>query len=98
MFIAFYLQKYLQNKSWFLYGIWLYYAKREIPVSKTKKIKIMQKVEQGEMFKTLREWAEEGLLFDQLPDFLSFCGEENHKATDVVSYVEFLTLKEKFEA
>ena len=58
----------------------------------------MQKVEQGEMFKTLREWGEEGLLFDQLPKFLSFCGQEDRKATDVVSYAEFLTLKEKFEA
>ena len=59
----------------------------------------MQKVEQGEMFKTLREWAEEGLLFDKQPSFLDFCSrEEGYKATDVVSYAQFLIFKEKFEA
>jgi len=54
-----------------------------------------------EQQKSLRDWAEEGLMFDEVQRFLKFCKDDDkevHKATEIVSYTEFLTLKERFEA
>jgi hypothetical protein len=56
-----------------------------------------KKIDLGEQFKSLRQWAEELLNNDDFPRFLDFCKWEN-KPTDMISYAEFLTLKEKFEA
>ena len=57
----------------------------------------MEKSDLGERFQALRDWANEGLMFDDVPRFLRFCEDEDYKATDVVSYTSFLVLKEKFE-
>ena len=51
-----------------------------------------------DQFKSLCEWAEEQLFSDEVSRFLQFCRGECHEATDVISYTEFLTLKEKFES
>ena len=51
-----------------------------------------------EEMKLLYEWAEESLFVDEVTRFLHFCKDEGKEATDILSYVEFLTLKEKFES
>ena len=56
------------------------------------------KVELGDQQKSVYEWAEELLFSDDVPQFLGFCKQVFYEATDVISYTEFLTLKEKFEA
>jgi hypothetical protein len=56
------------------------------------------KVELGDQQKSVYEWAEESLFSDDVPQFLGFCKQAFYEATDVISYTEFLTLKEKFEA
>ena len=70
-------------------------------ILKQKKGKIMPKkkrIDQCDQQKALYEWAEEALFFDDVPQFLGFCKQAFYEATDVISYTEFLTLKEKFEA
>ena len=56
------------------------------------------KLELGDQQKQLYEWAEEQMFADDVPQFLGFCKQSFYEATDVISYTEFLTLKEKFEA
>ena len=70
-------------------------------ILKQKKGKIMPKkkrIDQCDQQKALYEWAEEALFFDDVPQFLQFCRQDMYEPTEVVSYSEFLTLKEKFEA
>ena len=60
-----------------------------------------QLLELAEQKKPLYEWAEglnEGK--GEVSRFLDFCkhDEEIHEATDVITYSEFLVLKERFEA
>lgn len=59
-----------------------------------------QPLELAEQKKPLYEWAEglnEGK--GEVSRFLDFCKhEEIHEATDVITYSDFLVLKEKFEA
>lgn len=47
--------------------------------------------------KQLYKWAEEGLAINQVSNFLKFCKNDNHEATEMVTYAEFLILKAKFE-
>lgn len=46
-------------------------------------------------FKPLRQWTEELLKFDDFTRFLDLCKWEK-KPRDIISYTEFLTLKEKY--
>jgi hypothetical protein len=48
--------------------------------------------------KQLYKWAEEGLAINQVSNFLKFCKNDNHEATEMVTYAQFLTFKEKFES
>ena len=56
------------------------------------------KSELGEQQKQLYEWAEEQLFSDDVHQFLGFCKQSFYEPTDVISYHEFLVLKDKFEA
>ena len=75
-----------------------------INICKIKKPKIMKQkepinVDLVDEHKQLYEWAEDQLFSDEVQRFLQYCrGTEGKEATDVVSYTEFLTLKEKFES
>ena len=56
--------------------------------------------ELADQSKQLIEWAE-GTFFEsqgQVSQFLKTCKDEGREPTEVVSYTEFLVLKEKFEA
>ena len=57
-----------------------------------------QKIVQENGSKQLYKWAEEGLAINQISNFLKFCKQENHEATEMVRYAQFLTLKEQFES
>ena len=48
--------------------------------------------------KLLYEWAEECLFSDQVGRFLDFCKYEGYEQTEILTYSEFLILKEKFES
>jgi len=67
-------------------------------LNKKRKFMTKKKNVNGDLQKSVYEWAEELLFSDDLPQFLSFCKQAFYEATDVISYTEFLTLKEKFEA
>lgn len=51
-----------------------------------------------ERYKKLYEWSKEVFLFDQGSRFIQFCKDEGRELDEVVSYTDFLILKEKFEA
>ena len=48
--------------------------------------------------KQLYKWAEEDPDIKQASSFLKFCKDDNHEATEMVTYAQFLTFKEKFES
>ena len=48
--------------------------------------------------KSVLDWAYEGFKLDIVPRFLDFCKQEGKDQTEVISYTEYLVLKEKFEA
>ena len=57
-----------------------------------------QKIVQENGSKQLYKWAEEGLAINQISNFLKFCKDDDHEATEIVTYADFLTLIEKFES
>ena len=58
-----------------------------------------KKIKSGEKTKFLYEWAEESFFVDEVSSFLQYCRSEGgYEQIDVISYREFLILKEKFES